>query len=109
MATYAELFDLLSNSALRNKIEMAVAEAARIIQSGEDTGAPFSQTAPFPAQRRTWARRVIGNERAEAERFLHLILMKNKGAATGAILGASDSAVQSNVNDLVDLIAEGET
>lgn len=111
MADYTELYDLLSNTVLRNKIEMAVSEAVRLIQSGEDTAAPFSQsTTPvdFPAQRRKFARRVIGGEAVEARKMLPLILMANKSATQAQILNASDEAIQANVNAIIDLLAEGE-
>jgi hypothetical protein len=111
MADYTELFNLLNYSTLRNKIEMAVSEATRIIQSGGDTDPPFSQsTVPidYPAQRRKWARRVIGNESAEAQRFMHLVLMANKTATVAQIQAATDTPVQNNINALIDLIAEGE-
>ena len=35
------------------------------------------------------------------------LLVKNKAASVAAIQGASDTAIQTNVNELVDLFAQG--
>lgn len=106
MATYSELWDLQNNSALRNKIIVAVAEAARIISAGEDTSdPPWSST--NGANRKIWAKEALMDPLGVGEDFILAVLVKNKAASVAAIQGASDTAIQTNVNELVDLFAQG--
>lgn len=108
MATYLELYGLQSDAQLASRTAMAVAEAARIINAGEDTGAPFSQSAPAPANRRVWAAHASRNTRAMAEAMLSVVLMANKTFTVAQIQGATDAALQTAVNAAVDLFAAVE-
>lgn len=98
MATYQELAQLYSVGTLREQVRVAVVDAAvRIID--EDPG-----TANH-AERLTWAAKAIGNPDAVASQMLMGILVKNKSATVGQIQSASDAAIQTNVDDLVDAFA----
>jgi hypothetical protein len=100
MATYAELFDLRSNSPLLNRIMVACIVAAETIR-GEDGG-----TANH-ANRLLWAKAVFANPDAEASRMMMAVLAQNKDATIGQITGATDAAVQTAVDAAIDVFATG--
>jgi hypothetical protein len=90
MATYLELFDLQTNDGLRQKVAVASAVAAQ----NELTGTPTQQAA-------IWAKEVVANPLAAAERIVILILAANASATVAQINAASDASIQTNVNALV--------
>ena len=93
MATYMELFGLVSDSDLQDKAVVAVMLAAEGILS----------TTPTPAADRvSWAASVIENPKGVGRQVLNLILAANSEATVSAILAAPDAAIQSNVDDVVD-------
>ena len=109
MATYEELRGLFQEVSLRNKVEVAVCEAARIIASAEDsTDPPWDQTAGAHDLRIKWAVKAIQSTVSEAERVYKYVLAANKSATVAQIMSASDTAIQDNVNDVVDLLAKGD-
>ena len=109
MATYAELYDLIvkpgaSSVAVRNKVRVAVSIRAQDIL---DTNTTLTPT----AAEKTWAANAVASRRAldrEAARIWPLVVAANSGASVAAIEGASDNAVQNNVNDIIKSLAEGE-
>ena len=105
MATYSELWDLQTDSDLRNKIIVAVAEAARIISAGEDVGAPWE--VGNEVNRKTWAKGALMDPEEVGSDFVLAVLVKNKAASVAAIQGATDATIQTNVNEMVDLFAQG--
>lgn len=98
MATYAELYDLRSDSALRNRVLVACAIAAEAIRI-EDSGAANH------AARLTWSKAVFADPNREAERMLWAVLAANKSATVAQITGASDATIQTAVNAAVNLFA----
>lgn len=100
MATYQELYDLSNNSALRNKIAVAVVIAAEAIRSESD------QTANH-ANRLIWAAGALANPKTEAERMLWGALAQNSSSTVSQITNATDSALQTAVNNAVNLFATG--
>lgn len=97
MATYSELFDLRSNSALRNKVAVACVKKA---QNLLDLATPSnSQVA--------WANSAIGSPLGMADKILNYVLAANSSATSAQITGATDSAVQDNVNAAVDKLIAG--
>lgn len=97
MATYEELYDLRSNTLLRNKVAVAVVVAAEAKLTGTPTAAEAK-----------WARSVVANPNNAANETLNLVLAANKDIAAGAISSASDTAIQSNVDSVVDGLIAGE-
>lgn len=97
MATYAELYDLRSDSALRNKVAVAVAVKAQALL---DLASPT-------AGQVAWAKAAIDAPIAKADSLLNYVLAKNKAASTSQILAATDAAIQSNVDAAVDKIIAG--
>lgn len=100
MATYTELFDLMNDSALRNRVSVAclvAAEAVRVEAAG---------TANH-ANRLIWAKTTFADARAAGERMLPAILAQNAALTRAQILAAADAALQTAVNAAVDVFATG--
>ncbi len=100
MATYAELYDLRTDSALKNKVTTACIISAETIMNELDT-------VPNHANRLLWAKAVFANPAGEANRMYMAILAANSGLTVSQIKDATDSAIQANVNDHIDLFADG--
>lgn len=97
MATYAELFELRSNSPLRNRVAVAiVVKAQDLIDGASPTAAEI-----------TWANAALSSPVDMAGHILNYVLAANKGASENEILGASDPAIQTNVNAAVDALIAG--
>ena len=108
MATYAELLTALGNQPLKDKVTVAILIVADKVNAGDDTGGGFD--AANHENRIVWARRISSDADGapkEAGRFFPLLVAANRAAALPAILSASDTAVQTNVEDIVDLFADG--
>ena len=100
MATYEELYGLRSDSALKNRVTVACIISAEGIMS-EDGGTPNH------ANRLIWAATVFASPSQEADRMYWAVLAANQGASVAQIQSATDSAIQTNVDDHVDLFATG--
>ncbi len=97
MATYQELYDLRTNSDLRNKVAVAVIVKA---QSLLDAATPTADEV-------TWANDAITNPVGKANQLLNYVLAVNKASTPANITGATDSAIQTNVDSAVDAIITG--
>ncbi len=100
MATYAELNDILQDSDLRNKIRIAVIVAADTINSESDVTANH-------ANRVIWAKQAFQNPQGKAEEMLSAVIAQNNATSIANITGASDAAIQTNVDAVVDTFADG--
>lgn len=101
MATYTELLELRrAFSPLRNKVQVAVVIAANAIRT-EDPATDNH------ANRLVWSRGVFENSEREADRMCWAVLAANKDLDLPAIQGASDSAVQTQVDAAVNHFATG--
>ena len=97
MATYSELFDLASDSPLRNRVSVAVAKKAQsLLDSGSPTAAQVS-----------WASDAIANPVSKANMLLNYVLAANSNATPAQITGASDAAIPSNVDAAGDALIDG--
>lgn len=99
MATYTELFGLTSDSALRNKVTVAVVIAAEVVRT-EDLETPNH------AARFAWANQALAGPAAMAKKLLWLLLAQNGSADVAMIQGASDAMIQAAVDAAVDLLAQ---
>ncbi|HEY4759901.1 MAG TPA: hypothetical protein VIH42_04910 [Thermoguttaceae bacterium] len=97
MATYEELFNLRTNTALRNKLAVAAVIKAQAYVVG----------ATPTLNQLTWASNTFANPLHEADELMNYILAANKDLSTAQINGASDSAVQSQVNTAVEALVTG--
>jgi len=100
MATYSELRQLFGNGDLANKIEVAVIVAAEVIRS-EDAG-----TANH-ANRLLWAKKAFANTYGIREEILKAVLAANKAATVATITGATDAVLQTAVDSVINLFADG--
>jgi len=98
MATYEELYTLRGNGPLQRKIAVALTIAADIIRQEP-------ATTNGHADRVRWAEKALANLDGEANKSLLMILAVNKGATIAQITGASDSAIQTNVDSIVNILA----
>lgn len=105
MATYLELRSLFGESELVKKVMVASVISAEKVASGNDDVPPFDQTAGAHDNRVRWAANAITNPKQEAERLLLVVLAANAGLTVAQIEGATDAAIQSNVDATVDLVA----
>jgi len=97
MATYAQLHELMHDSNLIDKVEIAVIVAAQGIVNGGETN---------QVQRNKWAAQAFKAPRYTAKNILPAVLAKNKDLSVTAIQGAGDSAIQANVDEVINLFAD---
>ena len=100
MATYQELFDLRRNQVLLDKVTVAVIVAAEVVFA--EVGGTTNH-----ANRIIWAREASIIPRGMAGVFMSAVLTANKTATVANIIGAADSAIQTNVDDVIDNFADG--
>lgn len=113
MASYLEVMDIWFNrgsangsaAQLKDKVRAAVLVAAQLVLSGGDTGAPFDQSAGKHDQRVKWAVQSISERESATDELFAVVLAANVGVSQAGLLGASDSAIQTNVNEVVDALA----
>lgn len=98
MATYAELLSAFENETLKKRIRVACWVAADIVRAE-------SNATTNHANRMLWAREVFRNPDVVAEQMITAVLAQNRAVALATILAADDAAVQTAVNNAVDLLA----
>ena len=97
MATLAELGDITSDAQygdLLKKVRVAaVIKAVAIINS------------TTPAQTALdWAKDAVANPTSAGDGLIYYVIGANESAALSAIYGASDTAIQTNVDAAVDVL-----
>jgi len=98
MATHTELFELYSDSALRNRVEVALILAAEAVRS-EDPATPNH------AARLVWAREVFSNPQTWLMPTFRLLLAANHSEEAAQIAAASDALLVGKVVEAVDFFA----
>ncbi len=97
MATYQELFELGADSALRNKVAVAaVIKAEGLIGGASPTNTQIA-----------WANNTLRDVSGRARTLLFYVLAANKGSTVLQIQSAADTAIQSNVDTVVDAMIAG--
>lgn len=97
MATYVELFDLRNNAELRNKVSVAVIIKAESMMSGTPT-----------APEKAWIVKAFANPETEGRRVLMGVLAANKANTVSQITGATDAAIQTNVDAVVPTLVDAD-
>ena len=92
MATLAELFALHQTAELRHKVAAAAMIKAHAI---------LAEATPS-ATRKQWAEDALLDPESVAPLLLRFVLAANAAATSTAIQGATDTAIQANVNAAVD-------
>lgn len=100
MAIYLELFSAAADSDLQDKLVASVEIAAIEIHDEDDATVNH-------ANRLIWARQVLQDPKSKGQQMLRAVIAINRALTLAQILGASDGAIQTNVNDTVDLFADG--
>ena len=98
MPSYAEIYNLASNSDLIAKVTSAIAIAAEEIRA-ED---PITENHD---QRVAWAVRALFNPDGEARKLMWILLAQNAAATTAQITGATDATIQTAVDAALELFA----
>jgi hypothetical protein len=100
MASYTELFEIKEDPTLLKKVEVACWIAADVVRA-ESSGTSNH------ANRILWAKAVLEDPEDMALSMMPALLAQNNGSTTGVILGASDAAIQTNVEAAIDVFATG--
>lgn len=99
MATYLELIGLTSDVDFTKRVQVAVFIAADKIWAESDT-------TPFHAERLVWAKKVLtGSAGTGMSLIMWVVLAQNRQYTTAQILGATDDAIQTAVDGVVNLFA----
>lgn len=89
MATYIELYDLLNNSELKNRVLAATVVAAYSLLAGTPD-----------AKDRAWFAAVMANPKGEGMKAFRAVLAANAGLSVASVKEASDSAILSEVETI---------
>ena len=100
MALYLELLTLQENEDLNKRMRVAVTIAAVAVMTEVDTTANH-------VNRLLWAKEAFSSPDVMAKQMFRAVLAQNASATVAQIEGASDSAIQSKVNDAVNVFASG--
>lgn len=101
MATYAELYDLITQeSETKNRVAVAVTIAAETVRTE-----PPATTKH--ANRLIWAKQALSDPKSKAEEMWPALLAQNAGNTVAQITSASDAVIQASVDAAIDLFADG--
>jgi len=95
MATYAELFDLQNDSALRNRIAVAATVKAQ----------DFLDSATPTAGQVAWSSATLDHPQASAKVLTRYVLATMKGKTPAEIAALTDNNIQAKVNKAADVLA----
>ena len=96
MATLQELRGLFTDSDLHEKVEAALIISVQTILEG---------TSPLPTDdQKRYAAHVFSSPKAEADKALMSVLGTNASATPIQITGAADTAIQANVDAVIDTL-----
>lgn len=95
MADYKELRALFNDSDLMERTEVAVVVAANNLLSGTPTAA-----------QKAWAAAVFSSPLGEARKAWMAVLATNNTASVAVIQGATDTALQSQVNAVAPILVD---
>ena len=98
MATYLELRNLFNDGDLSNRVDVATMVAANDLIAGTPT-----------VDEQSWAAYVFDSPRNEGRKALNAVLAENKDASVAAIQGATDAAIQAQVDVLVPSLVIAHT
>ena len=98
MATYTAIRNLFDDSALLNRVAVAVIVAANTI---------LEASTPTVAEK-AWAAKAFAGPEAEAKRIIMSVLAANKSATVTQIQNANDTALQNNVDAAINLFVDAD-
>jgi hypothetical protein len=94
MATLSEIRGVFGDAVLRGRVGTALIIAVQAVLDGTPT-----------ADDMRYAAHVFSNPEAEAAKAVMSVLAKNHTATISQILAASDSAIQTNVDDVIAVLS----
>lgn len=97
MADYKDLFNLLKEPELRNKVKVAIAIKAQTLLDG---------VTPSVAEV-AWADDALKSLKVKADEIMNYVIAANSDKTIVQITGAGDAAIQTNVDAAVDVIISG--
>jgi hypothetical protein len=98
MATYLELQGIFSDSSLLAKAQVAVVISAyNLVSSGTPTAA-----------QKAWATDVFSSPGLEAKKALMAVLAENNTMTIATIQGATDSALQTQIDAVVQILVDAK-
>lgn len=95
MATYAEIYNLRNDSALRNRVAAAALKKAQA----------FLDLATPTAAQVAWSKAALADPGAIADDLLGYVLAANSASSVAQIQSANDATIQTNVNAAADKLA----
>ena len=98
MASYTDLRNLFSDDTLKNRVDVAIVIAASNLLGGTPT-----------ADEQKWAAAVFNSPRTEGQKAFMAVLAANESAPISAIQGATDAALQANVDGVVAALVVAHT
>ena len=109
MATYEELRSEFTHTELQHRVQVALMIAAHAILTSADTTAPpYSQVEGAHDLRVKWAASVVVNTAGQAANLLKLVLAANADFTLAQIRGATDEAIQAQVELVIDALAAAQ-
>ena len=101
MATLSELWTLLTDPGLQQKVSAACMKAAEAIRvEATDT--------VNHANRLKWAKKVLNDHVSAGQQMLKAVIAANATLTVAQITGASDAAIETAVAGAVNIFADGE-
>ena len=98
MASYEELFGLYSDSAFRNRVEIAMLSVAEQVRSEAETTANH-------LKRLGWARSILVDPASWLLPVFRLLLVANKALDASAIIKAAEAQIEAQILGAVDFFA----
>ena len=109
MATLEEIHDIITTTVagaqdLRNKVRaQGVVTSAVVLNGNDTTDPPYDQTAGKHDDRVRLAAQILGGNAIQA--LFEAVVGANDTATQTQILNATDSAIETNVEDMFDEVA----
>ena len=105
MATYLELTSLFTEQAQPGQTQDLLDKVMAAVMIGVDSIRAETTATSNHDARVTWGKEAAADPRGKASEMLPLVLAANKTATVNNITGASDTAIQSNVDDVINFFA----
>ena len=100
MATLAELWTLMENPALKEKVAAACVIEAGVIQNE-------LVSVDNHANRVKWAKKVFENPTQAGDDLLKAVISENNDATIANLTNATDAQIKTAVSNAVDIFADG--
>jgi len=97
MATYQDLYNLSTDRDLNDRVTFACVKKAQTLLDG----------ATPTADEVTWAAAAIASPKSKGQEILRYVLGANSASTVAQIQGATDAAIQTNVDAAVDALIAG--